>query len=327
MRGQSKTKNQRLPLKSSTNQMDSLLSNYLSRLELREPQACKNIVVIPVFTTQNGGSDYLTLSEALDKKLATIAEVTQSGQVPNVKVSNSSDLRLLLVDGEELIGARQNRTLNTSILLEPKSETVVPVSCTEAGRWAYKTAFFTDAGYVSPHKMRKTKSSSVARSLKAAMGHSADQHAVWGEVAHYCMAVHAQSPTSAMHDAIAAKTKDLDEYLQALLPLPEQKGLIVLVDGEVVGADIVSSARAYRALHFKFVRSYALDALLSMKGASAERPANQVNMFLEAAKATNETVHRVVGCGEDHRFEGQKLAGAGLVADGHMVHLNLYRTD
>jgi len=305
--------------------MNTLLTDYLSRIALREPKQFKNIVVIPVFDGTYDKPDYLTLTEALQQQLATITEVGTNGQVPNVKVTNRSELRLLLVDGEELIGAKQNRTLNASILLAGKSETVVPVSCTEAGRWAYKTAAFADAGYVSPYKLRKIKSSSVAASLKAAMGHKSNQHAVWDEVLHCCLASHVQSPTSAMNDTLSAKAAELEEYLQVLKPLPNQKGLVVLVNGEVAGADVVSSARAYQVLHPKFIRSYVLEALLEKKPSSAESAREKVATFFETSKTTTEHVHHVVGCGEDHRFEGQNISGAALVLDGNVVHLNLYR--
>src|SRR5437667_5378692 len=157
------------------------------------------------------------------------------------------------------------------------------------------------------------------------MGHKSDQHAVWSEVAQYCLASNVQSPTSAMHDTLAARAKELEEYLQNLKPLPNQKGLVVLVNGEVAGADVVSSARAYQVLHSKFVRSYAMEALLEQKPPATENARDKVASFFEASKATAERIHVVVGCGEDHRFEGQRVAGAALVADGSVVHLNLYK--
>jgi hypothetical protein len=40
-----------------------------------------------------------------------------------------------LLDGEELIGAKQNRALNLTILAPAKQVIVIPVSCVEAGRW------------------------------------------------------------------------------------------------------------------------------------------------------------------------------------------------
>jgi hypothetical protein len=86
--------------------MNRLLKEYLPRIELGEPQQFKNIVVVPVFADLDSDPDYLTLSEALGQGLATITEVSAAGTVPEVKVSNASDRFLLLVDGEELIGAR-----------------------------------------------------------------------------------------------------------------------------------------------------------------------------------------------------------------------------
>src|SRR5258708_19831803 len=141
---------------------NTILRKYLSLVELCEPQQFKTIVVVSIFIGTNDTSNYLTLTEALQQRLATITEVSVAGHVPNVKINNGSELCLLLVDGEELIGAKQNRTLNTSILLAGKSETVVPVSCTEAGRWSYKTAASADPGYLPPHNFPQTKSTPAA---------------------------------------------------------------------------------------------------------------------------------------------------------------------
>jgi len=160
--------------------------------------------------------EYLTLSEGLTRQLVSITEIHSAGTVPQVKVTNLAEALLLLVDGEELIGARQNRTLNTSILVAGKTELVVPVSCTEAGRWAYKRAAFADAGHVSPHKLRKAKSDSVTASLLRNLGHKSDQRAVWQAVDCLCASAGTKSPTRAMFDAMAAKAKELDDYLTDL---------------------------------------------------------------------------------------------------------------
>jgi len=43
--------------------------------------------------------------------------------VPELLVINQGERAVLLVDGEELVGAKQNRVLNTSVLVRGKSET------------------------------------------------------------------------------------------------------------------------------------------------------------------------------------------------------------
>jgi hypothetical protein len=305
--------------------MKTILSDYLSTLNLGEPQTFRNTTVVPLFTSASGTPDYLTLTEALAQQTATITEIHTGGHVPQVKVINSSEGFLLLVDGEELIGARQNRTLNTSILVAGKSEAFVPVSCTEAGRWAYKSPHFADAGFVSPHQLRKTKSDSVLRALMMNEGIRADQHQVWAQVDHLCAVSSTKSPTRAMADVMTKLRQELDAFLQRLTPLAVQKGLVVLLNGQVVGLDLLSSPRAYKVLHPKLIRSYGVDALLNQAAVSADKPQGGIHAFFETAKASAERMFPGIACGEDHRFEAPGIAGAALVNEGNILHLNLYR--
>jgi hypothetical protein len=57
-----------------------------------------------------------------------ISEISAAGPVAELMVVNRVNNPVLLMDGEKLAGAKQNRVLNTSILLEklpkPKSRSV-----------------------------------------------------------------------------------------------------------------------------------------------------------------------------------------------------------
>jgi hypothetical protein len=59
--------------------------------------------------------DWLVLDEAGDR--ARVTEVSEAGSVPFLQVANGADRPLLLLDGEELLGAKQNRILNTTVLV------------------------------------------------------------------------------------------------------------------------------------------------------------------------------------------------------------------
>lgn len=76
------------------------------------------------------------LEQASDR--ARVTEVSEAGSVPFLQVANGADRPLLLVDGEELIGAKQNRILNTTVLVAAHAEVTIPVSCVERGRWGYR---------------------------------------------------------------------------------------------------------------------------------------------------------------------------------------------
>ncbi len=58
----------------------------------------------------------------------------EAGGVPFLRVANGADQPLLLLDGEGLIGAKQNRTLNT-VLTAAHAEVTTPVNCVEQKRW------------------------------------------------------------------------------------------------------------------------------------------------------------------------------------------------
>jgi len=97
--------------------MDTLIKDYLLNIELGKPQGYKNMGVIPLSTSINHDPEYITLKEALEKNQLTVKEVSHGGSVPELKVINNAEIHILLLDGEELVGAKQNRVLNTTILL------------------------------------------------------------------------------------------------------------------------------------------------------------------------------------------------------------------
>ncbi len=134
--------------------MNQLISDYLASIELGELQQYRNMVVYSLFTSVNHGPEYLTLKEALALGVLAIMEISEGGSVPQLKAINKGDLPILLLDGEELAGAKQNRVLNTTILLKEHSETIIPVSCTEQGRWSYRSVEFADSDVIMEQKLR-----------------------------------------------------------------------------------------------------------------------------------------------------------------------------
>ena len=63
------------------------------------------------------------------------------------------------------MGAKQNRIVNASFLIAGNSEVVIPVSCVEQGRWAYRSAMFSYGEKVMPPSLRREKQKKVAESL------------------------------------------------------------------------------------------------------------------------------------------------------------------
>jgi hypothetical protein len=76
------------------------------------------------------------LDVALDDGTARATDVSDSGAVPEPRFENTGERPVLILDGEKLVGAKQNRVLNLTILAPAKEVIIIPISCVEAGRWA-----------------------------------------------------------------------------------------------------------------------------------------------------------------------------------------------
>jgi hypothetical protein len=310
--------------------MDAKIAEVLSTLEFGEIQQFKNMAVVPLFSPVNHSPDYLTLKEALEKQVVTITELTEGGSVPQLKVKNDADVAVLLLDGEELAGAKQNRVLNTSILVKNQSELVVPVSCTEQGRWSYSSANFSDSGEVMMHSMRSMKLSKVTESLETTKTYASDQGEVWGEIErlHAKAGTSDSSRTRAMHDSYAMHSNDLDDYLKAFQLMPNQRGVLMLIKGQVMGFDLLSRPGVYEILHPKLIRSYAIDAVLNpnVEGEQAAPPSlESVKAFIKDIAECKEDKYESVGEGWDHRYQSKAIVGSALEYDQKVIHMAFFK--
>ncbi len=306
--------------------MKNVLENLLDRLEFGEVQTFKNLSILPLFDGPDREPAYISMKEGLDQNLVEITEVSEGGSVPNLKVINRAEQPVILVDGEELIGAKQNRIVNTTVLLEAKSETVIPVSCTEQGRWSYTSRSFEDSGVFMSSKARYGKNTRVAANLKARAVHDAVQSEVWKDVETLHSKSGTTSRTRAMKDAYIQRQKDMEEYIKAFPLQDNQKGLIVFLNGTVLGADYISRASAYQSLHEKLIRSHVIEALSEPVEVLSEADVKiNGNGFLKEMIAAPEvTQHQAVGLGEDHRYEGAKASGAVLFYQETPIHLTAF---
>ena len=216
----------------------------LQSIQLGEAQTYKNITILPLITLVDGTFQYHTLGEALAAWEIAITETSDNGTVPELKVVNRSHNSILLVDGEEVAGAKQNRVLNTSILIKGVSATVIPVSCTEQGRWSYASQAFSESGNLMARKSRARKTRSVQASLESHGKHDSDQEEVWDGIHELQAKACFTSPTSAMSDVYKSREDDLRQCDAIFQPVPNQIGLLAIIDGRPVGMDMLSLTAA-----------------------------------------------------------------------------------
>jgi hypothetical protein len=298
---------------------------YLEGLQAGPAIHIKNLSVVPLFGRGLDQPPYLTLEEALVQKVARVTEVSESGQVPELRFENMGAQPVLLVDGEELVGAKQNRVLNLSILVGAARTVGIPVSCVEAGRWTYRSYDFAVAQQKLFAKARARKTARVSESLARSGSRRGDQSEVWDDIALKFCAMAGRSDTMAVNDLYEARAASVDEYARAVQAQPGQVGAVFAIDGVPVGVETFDAPATLAKQLRKTLASYALDAL---EGGGSAAPAAldaAVTRFLGQVKAAAATEYPAIGEGTDVRLAGEGLAGGALVAEGRVVHLAGFR--
>lgn len=307
--------------------MENRMRKHITeRFHLGDMAVHKELAVIPLLSSEAGGPDYITLKEALADGSMVVNEVSQGGSVPELKVVNDGKRSVLMLDGEELAGAKQNRVLNTTILVAAGASVVIPVSCTEQGRWSYRSANFEDSGVMMSRSVRSMKSYSVSASLDRDQSYRSDQGAVWSGIEELHASQGTSSRTGAMKDSYDARRNDISSFEEAFVCLEGQCGMAVMIKGRVAGIEMVSRPEAYRQLHAKLIGSYAMDIPLAKSGKSGPDPA-KVQKILERIMTAEEKRFPSVGLGEDCRYTAQGLVGSALSVDEWYVHMAFFRRD
>jgi hypothetical protein len=288
-------------------------------------QSHLNLALFPLLSADGGDPDYLILEEALAQGVVEIREVSEGGNVPDLKLINKSSKKVLVVDGEELVGAKQNRIVNATFLIAGNAEVIIPVSCVEQGRWSYRTHKFASGEKVMPAAMRYSNQRNVAMNLKEGIGFRSDQGMIWNELALKSerMAVH--SATGAMADLFEGQRDRLGEYLKAFRLVDCQVGAVFAINGEIAGLECFGHQQTFGRFFQKLVQSYALDAL-DWSGEEKEdpAPAASVRRFLEGVRRAPKKAYPSLGLGENVRVDGPFVSGAAMVHEGKLLHLSAF---
>lgn len=299
---------------------------WLGGLEVGEGLAHEGMTVFAVRPGANGDGaaslEYGTLAEGIAEGWLRVSE-RPSASVPELVLVNRGQMMALILDGEEIVGGKQNRIVNASFLVGAGSEVLLPVSCVEHGRWHDVSPVFA-AGEASPHSLKREKYQQVNASLRSTGRAEADQGAIWDHLARREVEFGQHSATGAMNEIYHSRDEVLAGF-ERLLPYQEGAiGLVAALNGKLAGADLFDQPRTARVVWGKLVRSYALDALGKEPGAPVVK--DRAAKLLARFKGARGEVYPSLALGEDVRLQGDGAVGSALVHQGTPVHVSLFRT-
>ena len=296
------------------------INKALQAVSLGEVQTFANLQITPLLAANTGIADYMTLSEAQALGLAVVTEVSDSGSVPTLLLENTADQAVFLLDGEELIGAKQNRILNLTLLVPAKTTLEIPVSCVEQGRWSHRTREFASAERTFFSKGRARKAARVSENLRDWGDRHADQGEVWDDISGKMASMDVESSTHAIADAYEHFSGSLEEYVEAFNSSDTQVGACFAINGRIRGVELFDVSATCAKLMPKLIRSYALDAIEEGQEAAMD-DAQSIADFIQAVAAAPVGRFKALGEGEDLRIHSNSIAGGALAARDRVVHL------
>ena len=291
-----------------------LTSDITFDYELSEPQVHENMAIIPIKTTPNYKLDIITLKKALELGLGEVKECEQS-TVNTLIVENKSVTPLILIDGEEVVGGDQNRLVNSTILVAPKSEMKIPVSCTERGRWAYKSEF-KNSDYIANYETRRAK-------MRASGKQHFLQSIVWSSIDCLEDANEYKSPTSAMSESYENLKIDHNEFIKAFNIENNQNGVVIIINGEIKGFELFLNSEIYKEFHEKILKSYLIDA--KNENTTFSINIDEVKSVLDNAITSNFEKKESEGLEEVYEFENESGFGKLYSYSQEIIHWSYFK--
>lgn len=302
----------------------SLVVEMLRRVQIQDPRSVGGLQVFGLKLPDLQPMNYSTLDEAMSRHELEVTEVTEGGSVPTLKVHNKSAHRVFLMAGEHLVGAKQNRVLNTSIMIDRHSEVPIPVSCVEQGRWSYRSRNFGSHGTTSHGKLRQMMTSSVTESYLCDATPTSNQGEVWSEVSRKLTSMGSISGSHAMEQVYEDNRARLDDYTHSLTAPEGCDGAVFVVNGKVAGVDLFDQPETLQKLWPKLIGGYAIDALEEQPKDAKELSLEGVRTWLQQATLAEPKTFPSPGLGEDIRLKSEEVTGATLVVESQPVHLQLF---
>jgi len=221
--------------------------------EMRRPIHDGRLTIIPIIaTTAIPSQKFITLHDGMAKGLVGVRELggVDSWEVDTVRVTNRSQNTLVILEGELIEDAMQDRVTAEAVTVLAGKTQNIQVRCVEEDRDHGGTKF-NPGNAIAEVGLRRT------------VVHSS-QDAVWAKVKQinsrdkirtgtntYRLAAHAQ-----LAGDNNARRQNLIKQLELLEERPNIVGMAIAIDGQVVAIDRLATPELYRQLEGKLLASY-----------------------------------------------------------------------
>jgi len=231
------------------------------------------------FTTLEGeGFPVIPASKAMEEGGVQVREIREEGEVNRLLAINRTGNYCLITDMDLLKGARQNRVVNTSVLLAPHSKQEIEVSCVERSRWSYNSPDFKPVKGVMDREKRAAKAASLREEEADAICDT--QSKIWDLIHREMVSQHVFSDTEDYNEIRETKPTDRGREFQ-LLKAEGCNGLAIFEGKRLLSFDIFGNREVY-GYYFDLLLTDILARIRSGRGEGAMEQAEACYRLDEA---------------------------------------------
>ena len=292
-------------------------------------QQCDALTAVQLKTEPANTINFISSAYAILNNFIQVTEVSASGSVNDICVVNTSTHFVFLMDGDILSGAKQNRVINTSILLGPQSKTIIPVSCVESGRWNASSDKFGSTDYTAPLELRKSKAEQVHRSLKFEATYKSDQGSIWNTVSKVSEKMNVASDTSNLSDVYEKGANSYDKFLETFKPEKDANGVAFFINRNLVNLEIFNRSNIFNEYFPKMIKGVSMDAFglkTESKIGKSEADYKVLNL-IDRLEIIESDINKGVGLGNEKRFVTNDVTGFQLDYNSNLIHLAAMRNN
>jgi len=304
--------------------VESQVHAWLAGLRLGSAQTMGSLTVTPLLHPSADRRGDLLSHDALSAGVLDVLE-KDGGVVQELLARNKGDRPIVIVEGETLIGARQNRVIAHTVVVGPGTDVVVPVGCVEQGRWRFTSERFESGAAPTDWKLRRGIKTSVLRTRSSTGRTALDQQALWSHVAQEMDDAAVASETSDYHELIQRRNAAAEDMTSHLRTVDGQVGILVLADGQLVVLELAGSEETWRHLAGRALASLvpaASDPALRRKRGGGRR--QSPDEWLASISAARVVVRPATGLGADVEIVTASTVGSGVWLEGRPAHLSVF---
>jgi ARG/rhodanese/phosphatase superfamily protein len=303
----------------------SPLAGLLGRLEGGAPVRIGRLTVMPIHLKSRSTSadqpGILVLAEAMERRWAWAAELPNM-DLNRIELGVTGPAPVVVLAGDVLSGGRQDRLVLADVLLTPeRPEALLPVLCAEPDRWVGHrqfTAVVTTATF-------GLKRWWTVNGLEAERMYAL-QRGLWEAVDSLDALGGVPSVWVTTGEGTRPELRALQAGLLQLVHLsPASRGAAVLLDGRLLGLEVLPSAQAFRRQWPAMVDSLVLELAATPARVPPQTPVPVADLLTDVARGRVQRM-RQPGAGEHWRLTSTLAAGHALTQDDRLVHLSLVST-